>query len=458
MVTIPSSVDSTTIAKVVLSHSFTIALSTMAFVLMYYGYVHTMTPTIGADGVVSYMNEVYLTPFVPPTTTNVWTILLLGCGGAFPLIHTSHAIHQPRAFGRQTSRNADSHMSCTEQTTLRSIGYRNQMEVTHMVLQMLGRRRRRHPTQPQPASNMSEVDKENENTSAVTVSVPSTTASSIIILSIINSMTSISSELIYRLYLPTLLFSTTSDTMVSLLIPALLYGVSHTPTIWDQNLSVPTRSIVANTDSYMLLLHQTMAALWYSILYMCSGSIVPGIISHYMYDMDVLTSTWHTMNDQMDYIDDNHYHSATTTTITAVSPPPSSVIGGTTTYMTSSNELRWQPPLLQLTSEAEEISRRFFLAFDSEHVNSWSVSDLDRALQYILYNTNNKSNRNRRDNISAIGLFRQYATTTISTIPSSSSSSSSTATSRNEPRLQYTDYLQLLQNLYTGTNVQKRLK
>lgn len=324
-----------------------------------------------------------------------------------------------------------------------------------MVLQMLGRRRRRHPTQSQSASNMSEVDKENENTSAVTVSVPSTTASSIIILSIINSMTSISSELIYRLYLPTLLFSTTSDTMVSLLIPALLYGVSHTPTIWDQNLSVPTRSIVANTDSYMLLLHQTMAALWYSILYMCSGSIVPGIISHYMYDMDVLTSTWHTMNDQMDYIDDNHYHSATTT-ITAASPPPSLVIGGTTTYMTSSNELRWQPPQLQLTSEAEEISRRFFLAFDSEHVNSWSVSDLDRALQYILYNTNNKSNRNGRDNSSAIGLFRQYATTTISTIPSSSSS---TAASRNEPRLQYTDYLQLLQKLYTGsTNVQKRLK
>ncbi len=420
---IPSRFDSTTIAHVVLSHAGITVLSTIAFGLLY-GIVTTMSTSIGIGGDVSYINDMP-SSYPLPQSAHWITLLFLGCGGSFPLIHTSHAMNHPTAFGRRTSRYNDT--PCSD-TTLRSMGYRNQMEVTQMVLQMLGRRQHKD-------GSVNQVSLDTTSTFGNVPAASSTTASSIIILSMINSMTAISSELIYRLYIPTLLLGTTSDYMISMMVPAVLYGVSHTQ--WYGNPSTATTAVSAfspkvfvNMDTCMLLIQQTIAAMWYSSLYICSGSIVPCIISHYLYDMDLLTSSWHSINNQMDYID-NH-------------PTPST----TNVRLETIND---HPPE-RLTSEAADISHRFFLAFDSEHVGSWNEYDLDRALQYLQYNIHTRGDQN--DIVSTAGMFHQYATL----VPSSPELTSSP--SLNQQRLQYSDYLRLLQHIYNCTDrniIQPRL-
>lgn len=406
---IPSRFDSTTIAHVLLSHAGITMLSTIAFGLLY-GIATTISTSMGIEGDISYMNDTPSSHTVHQSAHWI-TLLFLGCGGSFPLIHTSHAMNHPTSFGRRTSRYNDT--MCTDKT-LRSMGYRNQMEVTHMVLQILGRRRRHND------GRVDQVSLDTASTFGIGSVASSTTASSIIILSMINSMTAISSELIYRLYIPTLLLGTTSDYMISIMVPAVLYGVSHTQ--WHGNPSTAFSSkAVVNMDTCMLLIQQTIAAMWYSMLYMCSGSIVPCIISHYLYDMDLLTSSWHSINNQMDFID-NH---STPSTINLRSEPKND-----------------HPPE-RLTSEATDISHRFFLAFDSEHVGSWNEYDLDRALQYLHYNIHNRGEQN--DVVSTVGMFHQYATL----VPSSPASPELTSSpSLNQQRLQYTDYLRLLQHIY----------
>ena len=174
-----------------------------------------------------------------PGTTHWYMILFFGCGGAFPLIHTSHAVtNYPTAFGLRisSSLNNNNHIVPYTDTNLCAVGYRNQMEVTHMVLQMLGRRQQ--PRQlPQQDSNTEQLFEWN-NTSTLSNNVPATSSTAIsskILLSMINSMSAISSELLYRLYLPTLLYSLTSDYIVAILIPAVLY--------WSQSYSMEQQSI-----------------------------------------------------------------------------------------------------------------------------------------------------------------------------------------------------------------------
>ena len=258
-------------------------------------------------------------------------------------------------------------------------------------------------------------------------------------------MTAISSELLYRLYLPTLLHSLTSDYTMAIMVPAILYGVSHTQ--WNNNNNIPCTTTAAtnmvdpnpavNVDTFMLFMHQALASIWYSMLYMCSGSIVPCIISHYMYDMDLLTSTWHSVNNQMDYIDKNIIDTHTTL---------ESEMTLTTKAQQPQND---HPSESMLTTEAEDSSRRFFLAFDSEHVGSWNEYDFERALQYILYSNNNNNDigRYRRTGDSTIGSFHQFATMT---------QSSSTSSLLHIPRVQYKEYVQLLEYIYKCTDTIKQ--
>jgi hypothetical protein len=162
--------------------------------------------------------------------------------------------------------------------------------------------------------------------------------------------------------------------------------------------------------------------------------------------MDLLTSTWHTMNNQMDYIDDR---SSTKTTATCA--------GDTTNDLSlrqPSMTTNILPQQSSLTNDAARISQQYFYAFDSEHVGSWNVSDLDRALQYLFYHQKRNKSPSHIDSMNVERLFQQYATpvvTTTTRIPTSFVTNKMSFSGIEPRRLYYREYLQLLHHVYQCT-------
>jgi Type II CAAX prenyl endopeptidase Rce1-like len=385
---LPSYTDNKTIARIVLSQLVILLLSTMC-----YAVITTVMSSI-AVGNVQFMEETWSDQILSQQHMNIWNVLFLGCGGAVPLIHSAHSV--------SISNSAESRP--TKQSgyidTMRNMGYRNQLEITQMIVQVLGRRRQ---------SSVTQVTL--KNTTRDENSQLPTTSSSIAILSLLNGMTSISSELVYRLYLPSVLYSITLDYTLSILVSALIYGISniqpkslqHVATIKEIHLEIP-----------FLFVQQTLAAIWYSMLFACSGSIIPSVLAHYIYDMDMLTSSWHSVNNQLDYIDNKSQEQEQDIEDVVVTP--------------------------KLSLEAENASRRFFLAFDSEHVGSLNQQDIDRVLQYLSYNPNDSRINSPQYNLNEIqnDVVQQRLTTRDTNL----------ADNREDLRLNYTEFVQLLQSIY----------
>jgi hypothetical protein len=321
---VPSTIDSTTIAYIILSHFVLLLLSTFGFALLNL----IMPYMIPMDDTATLWQS-------PNTLLETWDqVLLLGCGGAVPLIYLSHDI--PNAIFNTTNEYG---------TAI----YRHQVDVAHMVLQMLGQRRQ-HLVTPSPNTQI-----------AADISSNTSTGSSIFVLSIVTVITSTSAEFLYRYCIPMILYSITSSYTISIFVSSILYGLSHIQ--WDSRI-IGTKVI---SNSRMVFTQQTLAGIWYSMICLCSGgNIAPAIIVHYMYDMDLLTSTWHRINNQLDYVD-------------LVQQQQQQV---------PTNMVVHSPSIPTLTNEAVEVSRRFFYAFDSEHVGSLSEKDVYHATQYILYKQN----------------------------------------------------------------------
>ena len=155
------------------------------------------------------------------------------------------------------------------------------------------------------------------------------------------ALTAIVEEVVFRGFLSTALYSLSNHNMVfAWLGQATLFGLGH---VHPKSRPEENRLVVG--------LQSTNAA-WHGLMVMLTGSLVPGIISHLLYDWHVLASTWHQVNLQMDWTEEHALDDKQLTDRTELSE-------ATRSFLT-----------------------RFFYAFDKEHTGSLSEPDVQRAVAY----------------------------------------------------------------------------
>jgi membrane protease YdiL (CAAX protease family) len=169
-------------------------------------------------------------------------------------------------------------------------------------------------------------------------------------------ITGISEELIFRGYIPTAILSLTDFLPLALLGQAVLFSIGHI----SPKVRPGENRVVGSL--------QFVNGLWYGFVYLIAGGdILPCIVAHILYDMHILCETWTFINNQMDY-----------------------------TQKASQWPLDWnEERAIQqleegegavLNTETVSFARRFFFAFDYEHVGSLSLSDCQRAVSYAFMN------------------------------------------------------------------------
>jgi Type II CAAX prenyl endopeptidase Rce1-like len=273
-------------------------------------------------------------------TRKIWNPMdLVYCiGSATPLILVHHCnINEKLAFAAdQNGSNASSD----------TILYGNQMEMTHLTMKLFGRRRSIFPMD-QPSLTYCTTPTAVQVAFHRTRMSQTPTASCLALSVVIAGTIALTSEVVYRLSLP-LLFGHFLDNSLALFISAIMYGFSRI--YWNHS---PTHSIPKLQGTFMI---QTLESLWYSYLLTSTGSLFFPIIAHCVYDMDTLTTNWHRVNDQIDYVDQKLQRSGKETTAAA---------------------------LPNLTAEAVQVSQRIFHAFDSQHKSSLNEADVYKMVQYM---------------------------------------------------------------------------
>jgi Type II CAAX prenyl endopeptidase Rce1-like len=402
---VPTRVDIPTIFSIVLSQLTIMLFSTVGFGIISFtmsikGLPCMMDYTMGSSlfHSISYAGD---------CPTNV----ALGIGGAIPLVLVSQHIRNSMS---PLSIVDEQHEQMESGDTLRAIFRSNQIEVTDMVLKLLGRRQYRF--------HNSTIDSIAQQVSAIdsTISEPNTsTATSIAVLALVSGVTSISAELIYRVYVPIMIYSMT-DNALAFVLPAVLYGCSHID--WNQK---PTYSTVRQdvVSELWMVLYQTITAIWYSFLLYMSGSIYTSILAHLLHDMDTLTSTWHHINNQLDYVDEQEQQSIPEATKVRIEEYP---------------ETRTNPMMAQMSPEAILVSRRIFSAFDSERVGSLNEANVHEMIQYIYYQKDFCPSTWTVSN-----LFHRYAV------------GWSTKDGSPQQRLEYREFLHFLQEIRCSRKVQQ---
>jgi membrane protease YdiL (CAAX protease family) len=168
---------------------------------------------------------------------------------------------------------------------------------------------------------------------------------------LVTTLTAVSEEIVFRGYLSAAVMALTGSWAAAWLGPAALFGAGHA----HAGSTFGENKIVTG--------FQTVNGLWYGLVYMCTGSLVPGIMAHLLYDTHVLVAAWHDVNEQMDWTEAAYP--------TALSVGEQADI---TKIQTMSGDA--------LTTETLNFCRRFFYAFDHDHVKSLSLVNVQQAVSY----------------------------------------------------------------------------
>jgi hypothetical protein len=165
------------------------------------------------------------------------------------------------------------------------------------------------------------------------------------------TLTAVTEEIVIRGYLSGLIMVLTGSWAAAWLGPALLIGVGN----WHSGSSLGENKIAVGV--------QTLNGLWYGLVYMTTGSLIPGMMAHLLHDTHVLVAAWHQVNEQMDWTEEAYP--------TALSPSEQADIR---VIQRMSGQA--------LTTETLNFCRRFFYAFDHEHCKSLSLHDVQQAVSY----------------------------------------------------------------------------
>jgi hypothetical protein len=209
-----------------------------------------------------------------------------------------------------------------------------------MVMTLFGRRLHEHPSNTTNISDHQTFHPETPMVHALLLSA------------LLAPVTALSEEVVFRGMIPSAIHYLTRSIPLALVGQAILFGLGHVS---------PKASHGENRVVGAL---QSASALWYGLLYqMSGGNIFPCIIAHALYDMHIFMETWMRVNDQMDY------------TETAVLQ-----------RLSSQDEIDIRrikhEAGASLTVETLALLRRFFYAFDEDHVGRLTRSNVQRAVSY----------------------------------------------------------------------------
>lgn len=171
--------------------------------------------------------------------------------------------------------------------------------------------------------------------------------------------TSATQETIFRWLIPALLFQFTHSVGMALVGQALLFGLYHVSPVSLQE-----------KENQVLVAMQTVNGLVYAGLLVASGgSLWSCILAHMLYDLHVMTSSWHAVNDQIDWAQDH----------TDIEKE-----------LLSSNDAKVLAALQEhsrgaLTPENMQVLHRFFYAFDTDHQGYLSLQDVHKAISYSFW-------------------------------------------------------------------------
>lgn len=168
--------------------------------------------------------------------------------------------------------------------------------------------------------------------------------------------TGISEELIFRGYIPTAISSFTHSLPLALLGQAALFSAGHI----SPKVRPGENRVVGSL--------QFLNGVWYGLVYlMTGGDILPCIVAHILYDMHILCETWTFINNQMDYTQKTSQRALDHDEERAI-------------------EQLHEGGGAMLNPETVRFARRFFYAFDYDHMGSLTLSDCQRAISYAFMN------------------------------------------------------------------------
>jgi hypothetical protein len=231
---------------------------------------------------------------------------------------------------------------------------------TNMVVTLFGRRRNSLPgsvlsKQPKPKDSNDNDSSSNGNVASAagtgTSSDQATTFQVTAWSVLVTTLTALTEEIVIRGYLSGLIMVLTGSWAVAWLGSAVLIGAGnwHSGSTWGEN--------------KVVISFQTLNGLWYGLVYMATGSLIPGIMAHLLHDTHVLVAAWHQVNEQMDWTEEAY--------ATTLSPSEQADIR---VIQRMSGQA--------LTTETLNFCRRFFYAFDHEHCKSLSLHDVQQAVSY----------------------------------------------------------------------------
>ena len=167
------------------------------------------------------------------------------------------------------------------------------------------------------------------------------------------ALTALCQQAVFFDLIPGALLSTTQTPVIAIVLPSFLFGLFHM-----------TRK--AEEDLLLVSLH-----LLHGLVYMClvagTGALWPSILTQSLYQSHVWTTTWHKVNDQIDWA-----HAAPD------QPPLSAHDAAVWSALESHSQGA-------LTPSSVQVLQSIFYAFDTEHQGYLSLSNVQTAMAYTFW-------------------------------------------------------------------------
>jgi membrane protease YdiL (CAAX protease family) len=229
-------------------------------------------------------------------------------------------------------------------------------------------------------------------------------------------------------------------TIVTLLGQSVLFGLAH----------VHPHSRFS--ENVVVAAMQSGSGIIYGLAYILTGgNIVVPIVAHALYDTHVLCETWHQVNCQMDYTERKCSSPLSTLSSTSTSSLLSISSSSADTKHDDDDcaavrEIQKQAGAA-LSDETLMFLRRFFYAFDSTHVGTLSLDDVQRAVTYAFLHDDDELQQ--RHGAAAVPTQQQVHQMFLTVLAQRQQQASSMTIRASEEveRLRFSEFLRLLFSL-----------